>query len=282
VSELDRVAVVTGGASGIGEATCRMLVARGGRVVVADLQDERGETLAAELGDAAVFQHVEVTDEKFVAAAVDEAVTRFGRLDCMFNNAGIVGAIGPVDETPVDEWDFTINVLLRSVFLGMKHAARVMKPVRSGLILSTASVAGLSGGLGANAYTAAKTAVIGLTRNVASELGAYGIRVNALAPGKIATPMIANVKTGSVDDVDETRRLLLLDTPIADRIGLPEDIAGAALWLMSDDAGYVTGQTITIDGGLTSGSKPVSAIQGGSTRYSGHQPLLREAGLRGL
>jgi len=157
-----KVAVVTGGASGIGEGTVRRFVAEGARCVVADIQP--GAALVAELGEATRFVRTDVTVEADVAAAVDLAVGAFGRLDVMFNNAGIVGAVGTLADTTVEAWDATMAVLLRGVFLGMKHAARVMVPQRSGAILSMSSTAGVMGGLGPHAYTAAKHAVIGLTR----------------------------------------------------------------------------------------------------------------------
>ena len=138
-----KVAVITGGASGFGEATARLFVEHGAAVVLADIQDDKGAALAAGIGDAARYRHTDVTSEVDVAAVVDAAVSSFGRLDVMFNNAGIVGAVGPIDETPLAEYEFTMAVLLRSVFLGMKHAARVMKPQGSGCILSTSSVARL-------------------------------------------------------------------------------------------------------------------------------------------
>jgi len=143
-----KVALITGGASGLGEASVRLFVQEGARVVISDLQAERGEALASELGASTVYQRTDVTQESDVAAAVDLAVAKFGRLDCTFNNAGIIGAVGPIEDIPVEEYDFTMSVLLRGVFLGMKHSARVMKPQGSGSILSCSSVAGLMGGLG--------------------------------------------------------------------------------------------------------------------------------------
>ncbi|MFN0095274.1 MAG: glucose 1-dehydrogenase [Dehalococcoidia bacterium] len=272
-----KVAVVTGGASGIGEATVRLFVQEGARVVIADVQDQRGLGLAEELGTATAFHHTNVVAEADIAGAVDLAVSRFGRLDCMFNNAGIVGAVGPIDETPADEYDFTMNILLRGPFLGMKHAARVMKAQRSGCIISTSSIAGLYGGLGPHVYAAAKTALIGLTKNVAAELGPYGVRVNCIAPGNMATQMVADVMgVGDIDNLDEAARRLAERSPLKDRPGRASDIAHAALWLASDDAGYVNGHTLTVDGGLTVGVTPRGAA------FQQHVPLIRERGGRGL
>jgi xanthoxin dehydrogenase len=272
-----QVAVITGGASGLGEATVRLFVAEGARVVISDVQDEAGKALAEELGEAACYQRTDVSREQDIAAAVDGAVSRWGRLDCVFNNAGIVGAIGPIDETPAEEYDATMAILLRGVFLGMKHAARVMKPQGSGTILCTSSIAGLQGGLGPHVYAAAKAALIGLTRNVAAELGAFGIRVNCIAPGNMATPMVADVFSGNPDDVASIEKGLSSLSPLRNRPGLAVDIAQAALWLASDGAGYVSGHTLTVDGGLTTGSSNrTPAI------FQKHSPMIRERGRRGV
>jgi len=247
-----RVAIVTGGASGIGEATVKLFHAEGARVVAADVQDARGKRLAEELGAGVVYQHADVSQEADVKALVDRVVGEFGRLDCLFNNAGFVGARGPIDTIPVDEFDLTLGVLLRGVFLGMKHAAPVMKQQGSGSIISTASVAGLQAGFGPHPYSAAKAAVVQLTRTVATELGESGVRVNCICPGGIATPLLASAFGEGEAALGTLRNLLALAQPIR-RAGLPEDIARAALWLASDDASFVNGQAIVVDGGLTSG-----------------------------
>jgi NAD(P)-dependent dehydrogenase (short-subunit alcohol dehydrogenase family) len=249
-----KVAAITGGASGMGESTTRRFIDEGGRVVIIDVQEERGHRLVDTLGGAAVYQQADVSDEASMAAAVQRAVDEFGRLDLMFNNAGIGGAIGPIESTPVEEFDRTVNVLLRGVFLGMKLAAPIMKEQGSGCIISTASVAGLSGGWGPHIYSAAKAAVVNLTRSVALELAEHNIRVNAICPGGIATPLIAR-GIGMADEaaaLDLARQALKQFQPLK-RSGVPEDIAAAALWLASDDASFVTGQAITVDGGLTAG-----------------------------
>lgn len=276
-----RVAVITGGASGFGAATARLMAAEGAKVLVADVQDELGRAVAESIGPSAVFRHTDVSSEDDVAAAVDAAVSEFGRLDVMFNNAGIVGAVGPIDQIPLSEYEFTMGVLLRSVFLGMKHAARVMKQQESGVILSTSSIAGVMGGLGPHVYTAAKSAIIGLTRNVAAELGPWGVRVVAIVPGNHATAMTADVALGdhtAVDQVVETFRDR--KTPLRGRAGLADDIAHAALWLSSDHAGFVSGTAIVVDGGLTTGSK--EAAERGQGTFAAPRPLILQGGQRGL
>jgi len=276
-----KVAIITGAASGLGEATARIMHAEGATVFLTDIQDERGEQVAAELGGRSRYLHCDVTAETDIANVVDAAVTETGRLDCMFNNAGIVGAHGGIDEIPLDEYEFTMAVLLRSVFLGMKHAARVMKPQHSGVIVSTASVGGLQGGLGPHIYGAAKAAIIALTRNVAAELGAWSIRVNAIAPGKILTPMNAANVVGDADAMDEAREAFRTRTPIRGRIGVADDIAHAVLWLASDDAGFVSGHTLVVDGGLTTGSRE-NVAPGEHGRWVSRRDLVREAGRSGI
>src|SRR5712692_8770889 len=229
-----KVALNTGGASGIGEATVRLFVEEGAAVMLADLDDDRGRRLASELGSRAGYVHTDVSREADVKAAVDETCKRFGQLDCIFNNAGYAGVGGKIEDVSAEGFDATIGVLLRGVFLGMKHAAPVMKRQGAGSIISTASVAGLRTGLGPHVYSVAKAAVIQLTRSVAMELGESGVRVNCICPGGIATPIFGKAFGLSLDRADDTIPLMkgVLETlqPIQ-RSGLPEDIAQAALWL---------------------------------------------------
>jgi NAD(P)-dependent dehydrogenase (short-subunit alcohol dehydrogenase family) len=276
-----KVAVITGAASGLGEATARLMHAEGASVILTDIQDDRGRRVAAELGDRARYLHCDVTAEADVAGAVDTAVREFGQLDCMFNNAGIIGAHGGIDEIPLEEYEFTMAVLLRSVFLGLKHAARVMKPQHSGVILNTTSIGGLQGGLGPHVYGAAKGAVVALTKNVAAELGAWSIRVNAIAPGKILTPMNAATIVGDPDAIEEAREAFRTRTPLRGRIGVADDIAHAALWLASDDAGFVSGHVLVVDGGLTTGSRE-NVAPGEHGRWADRRDLVREAGRSGI
>ena len=258
-----RVAVVTGGSSGIGEGTVRLFVEEGARVVVADVLDDRGHALAEELGTAVNYVHTDVGQEADVQGAVAHAISRFGRLDCRFNNAGFGGVAGPIGETPMDGFDATMAVLLRGVFAGIKHAAAIMKQQRAGSIISTASVAGLQAGFGGHVYSAAKAAIISLTRTAAVELGEFGIRVNCICPGGIATPIFGKAVGLPADVADKTvepmSAVLATFQPIA-RAGLPAAIARAALWLASDDASFVSGHALVVDGALTSG-RPMAATE---------------------
>ena len=251
-----KVTLITGGASGIGEGTARLFIEEGAAVIIADIQDDRGQQLAKELGSPAAYIHADVSREAEVHAAVNAVVERFGRLDCLFNNAGFGGVQGGIEEITVAGFDETIGVLLRGVFLGMKHAAPIMKRQGSGSIISTASVAGLRTGLGPHVYSAAKAAVIHLTHSVAMELGENGIRVNCICPGGIATPIFGKAFGIDADRADATVPLMkgVLETmqPIR-RSGLPEDIAHAALWLASDDSTFVNGHALVVDGGLIGG-----------------------------
>ncbi|MDV2478388.1 SDR family oxidoreductase [Rhodococcus zopfii] len=268
-----RVAVVTGGASGIGEAVVRALHAEGAAVVVADVQDEPGHSLCAELGRRTRFAHTDVTVEDHVSDAVDLAVADFGRLDLMFNNAGVMGALGPIDRTPMADADLTLAVNLRGVLCGLKHAARVMKPQRSGVIISTSSPAGLLGGVGPHVYSAAKSAVIGLSKSVAAELRPFNIRVNTIVPGAVVSPMTATVVAGDAGDLDGATAALGASA-LMDRALTPGDVAAGVLYLASDAASYVTGVTLPVDAGMTgiSGTSPYT-----TGRYE--QPMmLLEAG----
>ena len=242
-----KVALVTGGASGIGEGTVRRFVEEGARCLVVDLQDERGRALVAELGDATAYQRADVGREDDVAAAVAAAVARFGRLDVMFNNAGILGAIGPIADIEGASWQRSIDVLLSSVFYGIKHAARVMIPQRSGVILNTASTAGVRAGLGPHVYTAAKHGVVGLTQSVATELAPHGVRANVIAPGGTVTGLTAKLAVGSADAIEQANKVIGARSPLR-RPAKPLDIANAALYLASDEASYVTGHVLVVDG----------------------------------
>lgn len=271
-----KTALITGGASGIGAAAAELFVREGASVAIVDIQREAGEVLVDRLGAKALYRDCDVTKESDVAAAVDAAVEHFGRLDVVFHCAGIVGSVGPVATTPGDEWRFSIDVLLNGTFYLMKHAARVMVPQRSGSIINMASTAGILGGLGPHAYTAAKHGVVGLTKSVATELARSGVRVNCIAAASMATPMVASVLTGDPSDIAGAERVLAKASPLHGRPGLALDVANAALWLASDESGYTTGHTLTTDAGIT-----VGATHEGPA-FAEYQPIIREAGRSGL
>ncbi len=247
-----RTAIITGGASGIGAASARLFVAEGAQVLIADLQQDRGEALAEELGSAAAFFKTDVSRESDVRGAVEDAVKRWDRLDCIYNNAGFGGALGPIEETTVEEFDITFDVLVKGVFLGIKHAAPVMRRQGGGSIISTASVAGLKTGESPHLYSVAKAAVIHLTKSVDLELGQHGIRVNCICPGIVATPLAAGRSNASADELAKLSHVLRNAQAIG-RIGQPEDIARAAVWLASDESSWVTGTAQVVDGGANAG-----------------------------
>ena len=268
-----KVAVITGGASGMGRATVERFVTEGARVMVADLQEERGRALAAELGDAVRFQCTDVGDEDAVRGLIEATVDAFGRLDCLFNNAGFGGVSGLIEETDTGPaYEATWRAMFTGPLLGMKHAAPIMKRQGTGSIITTASVAGLRGGYGPHVYSGIKAAVIGLTRSVALELGPFGVRANAICPGGIATPIFAGAHAfapgDNVDWADVVRPVLEKIQPIP-RAGEGGDIAGAALFLASDDATFVTGQAIVVDGGLTACNFRHPDLGGGETQSIG-------------
>ena len=256
-----KVAVITGGASGIGRATVRLFVKEGARVVFGDIEDAMARRVTDEVGSNATYIHADVTRESDIKALVDYAVEKIGRLDCIVNNAGSGGASGLIENVSVEDWDATINLLLRSVFLGIKHAVCVMKPQGSGCIISTASVAGIQTGFGHHAYSACKAAIIHLTRTTAVELGASGIRVNCICPGGIATAIFGRGLGLSAEEADKFAEFLkpiFANMQPIKRSGLPEDIARAALWLASDDSSFVSGHALVVDGGLTGGREWLS------------------------
>ncbi|KAL5216674.1 hypothetical protein ABZP36_008075 [Zizania latifolia] len=245
-----KVALITGGASGIGECTARLFVRHGARVVVVDIQDELGARLCAELGEgSASYVRCDVTSEEDVAAAVDHAVARFGKLDVMFNNAGIGGAgCHRILESTKADFERVLAVNLVGPFLGTKHAARVMVPARGGCIIGTASLASAVAGAASHGYTCAKRALVGLTENAAAELGRHGIRVNCVSPAAAATPLAM----GYVGLEGEAFEAAVEAVANLKGVGLRvEDIAAAVLFLASDDARYISGHNLLIDGGFS-------------------------------
>ncbi len=249
----NKVAVITGAASGIGLATAIRFAGEGASVVIGDLNEQGGESAVRqcrENGGNTIFQKCDVAAENDIKALIERAVREFGKLDIIFNNAGLGGAVGTIEEITVENWDRTMAILLRAVFVGMKYAIPEMRKAGGGSIISTASVAGLSGGRGPHAYSAAKAAVINLTRSVALEVGTDRIRVNCICPGGINTPLLYNRVPGGQET---TAQFLAQIQPIA-RAGLPDDIANMALFLASDESEWVTGTAMVVDGGLTAGA----------------------------
>lgn len=251
-----KVAIITGGTSGMGRGTVELFLEEGAKVVVADILDEKGAQMAADLGPNFAYHHTDVCVEEDVKGAVDLAISKFGRLDCIFNNAGVGGVSGEIQEIDMEGFDQTVGILLKGVVLGMKYAAPIMKEQKSGSIISTASVAGLQGGFGPHIYSACKAAVVHLTKTVALELGKDNIRVNAICPGGIATSIFGRGMGLPTQLADQSAQLMenVLDKfqPIK-RSGLPSDIAKTALFLASDDSSFVSGQAIAVDGALTAG-----------------------------
>lgn len=244
-----KVAVITGGASGMGRASTLLFLREGASVVIADLNVQTGEE-TMELAKAEGFSanvrfiRTDVSEEDQIRAMIDLACKDFGRLDILFNNAGVGGAMGMITETSVEDWDRSQDILLRSVFLGIKHGGLAMRETGGGSIINTASTAGMGGGSGPAAYSAAKAGVVNLTSNGGIQLAADRIRVNAIVPGGIRTPLVATVKSD-----DEMKIFMKGKQPWPDT-GQPEDIAYAALYLASDESRFVTGTTLVVDGGL--------------------------------
>ena len=253
-----KVALITGGCSGIGLGTVELFLAEGARVVAADVQDDKGAMLAARFPDTLCYLHCDVTAEADIAAACALAQSAFGGLDILFNNAGHGGWPGGVETMTVEGWDATFALLVRGPALGMKHAAPLMRERGGGSIINTASVAGMQAGWGPLAYSTAKGAVIHMTRCAAAELSPQKIRVNAICPGLIATSIFGAALGMTREGADQMAALVAEKASVAQPIpkaGLPADIAGAALYLASDDSVFVTGTHLVVDGGITVGGR---------------------------
>ena len=261
----NQVAVVTGGARGIGEGIVRRFVQEGAQVVFSDLLTEKGKALEAELGQHVAFYRADATSPSDCEALMHFAVERFGGLNCVVNNAGAGAEGGPIADISVEGFDRAIALLLRGPFLGIKYAVPHMK---SGTIINIASISGLTAGHSSHLYTTAKFGVVGLTKSVALELAECGIRVNAICPGGIATAIFSGIYPAEMP-ADLIERApeeivapwLAAGIPLG-RSGLPADIANAALWLASSESSFVTGHALVLDGGLTSGVSWSRMLQG--------------------
>jgi NAD(P)-dependent dehydrogenase (short-subunit alcohol dehydrogenase family) len=242
-----KVALITGGGSGMGKVAAALFAKEGANVVLTDVADGAGEATAEEIGESALFVHADVSREADARAMVEAAVSRFGRLDVLYNNAGVMlSADGSVDTTDESIWDTTLAVNVKGVAFGCKHGIPAMVANGGGSIINVASfVAWVGAATSQTAYTASKGAVLAMTREIAVEYARKGIRCNALCPGPIETPLLMQLLS---DEAKRQRRLVHI--PMG-RLGQADELAKAALFLASDDSSYMTGASLIVDGGLT-------------------------------
>lgn len=251
----NKITVITGATSGIGEATARRFIEEGATVVLAGRSEEKGEALAKELGERAVFKRTDIMSEDDIAALVDFTVEKFGRLDCLFNNAG-AGDRTTVDSFGEDEFARIMRLLVGAPAFGIKHAARVMKASGGGSIINNASIAGHRLNQGGYLYSGAKAAVAHMTRLAGADLGEHNIRVNAISPGAVATPIFwgGSQRAQTLSDEENQRKMEKLEANLAKatplpRAGLADDIAFAAVFLASDEGSFINSHDLVVDGG---------------------------------
>ena len=246
-----KVCIVTGAGSGIGRASALLFAAEGAKLVVADVDDDAARATVEAIGAAAVAEHVDVADEADAAAVVAATVERFGRIDVLFNNAGISG-VGNLEETTLDAWERVMRVNARGVFVMSRAVAPTMIAQGSGSIVNMSSAIAETGLARRVSYAASKGAVLALTKSMQVDLAPHGVRVNALMPGTIMTPFVEGYLRDSYDDPEEGRRSIRSRQLTGD-LGTPEDVANAALYLASDESRFMLGSGLVIDGGLSTG-----------------------------
>ncbi|XP_073151925.1 secoisolariciresinol dehydrogenase-like [Henckelia pumila] len=256
-----KVALITGGASGIGECTAKLFSKHGAKVIVADIQDELGQSVVKSIDlSNSTYIHCDVTNEDHLRTAVDTAISNYGKLDIMFNSAGVCDPPkSRITDNEKAEFERILSINTTGVFLSMKHAARVMVPARRGSIISMSSVCAGIGGIASHAYTSSKHAVVGLTKNLAVELGAFGIRVNCMSPYGLATPL--SNKVLNLDD-EGVERVMVAAANLKGCVLKVDDIANGALFLASDESKYVSGHNLFIDGGIVVTNSALHILKG--------------------
>ena len=250
----EKVALITGGAGGIGIAAARLFATEGAKVVIADLQDATLQAALRQIGHSGVTTLItDVTDETQMRDAIASVIDRHGRLDAFFVNAGIEGRVSPLAEYPTDVFDRVLAVNVRGVFLGLKYAIPVMQKQGSGSIVITSSIAGLKGSVGISAYVTSKHAVVGLMRSAAKEVAASGVRVNTIHPSPIETRMMRSIEEGAAPGGAQAAKARFTSAIPTGRYGSAEEVAQLALFLMSDESRFLTGGCYSVDGGMSAG-----------------------------
>ncbi|KAJ3697575.1 hypothetical protein LUZ61_001280 [Rhynchospora tenuis] len=249
-----KVALITGAASGIGKAAAIRFIENGAKVLLADVQDHLGKSIANDLGPNAIFIHCDVANEQEITNAVDHAVTHYGRLDVMYNNVGIAGTLATtILDLELEGFDRAMAVNVRSMVAGIKHACRVMIPHQAGSIICTASTAAILGGIAPHDYAVSKAAVVGLVKSTAAELNQHGIRVNCISPHTLPTQLVVDgfKKLWGIDDEKKVAEMTHNAWEFKGATCEAADVAEAAVFLASDDAKYISGHNLVVDAGFT-------------------------------